>query len=364
MVLFAHTHSQEKKMQKHARTHVIFGLLTISILILSGCGKGKETTPSEQAATPQALTTAPAETTMPAAQGLPDTISFKKDALYPEGLEYDTAKDRFLVTSLHEGTVGTVTPAGDYNVLFQDGHMVSAIGIRIDKDRDRVLVCNSDPGVSIHTKPETQGKLAGLGVFQLSTGTLIKYIDLASLSEGGGHFCNDIALDNNGVAYVTDSFSPIIYKVDADNNASIFLQNDKFTGEGFNFNGIVVKDDYLLVAKYNDGTLFKFPLDDPQKFSQVNLEGTYPGADGLLWAADGSLILIANAQTNKVLKLTSEDGWASAKVAGTADTGQVFPTTGKEINGDIYVLYAMLHVVFNPEAKEQVGTFEIHKIMF
>jgi sugar lactone lactonase YvrE len=242
--------------------------------------------------------------------------------------------------------------------------MVSAIGIRIDTDRDRVLVCNSDPGVSIHTKPETQGKLAGLAVFQLSSGNLIKYIDLGSLSEGGGHFCNDIALDTNGVAYITDSFSPIIYKVDVDNNASIFLQNDQFTGEGFNLNGIVVKDDYLLVAKYNDGTLFKFPLDDPQKFSQVNIEGTYQGADGLLWAADGSLIMIANAQTNKVLKLTSEDGWASAKVASTADTGQVFPTTGKEINGNIYVLYAMLHVVFNPEAKEQVSTFEIHKIMF
>ena len=351
-------------MKKHTSTHVVFGLLTVSILLLNGCGKGKETTPSEQAPTPQAQTAAPAEAAAPAAQSLPDVISFTKEALYPEGLEYDAGNNRFLVTSLHEGTVGTVTPDGSYNVLFQDEHMVSAIGIRIDHGHDRVLVCNSDPGVSLHTKPETQGKLAGLAVFQLSTGNLIKYIDLASLSEGGGHFCNDIAVDNNGVAYVTDSFSPIIYKVDADNNASIFLQNDKFKGEGFNLNGIVVKDNYLVVAKSNDGTLFKIPLDDPEKFSQVNLEGTYPGADGLLWAADGSLVVIANGQTNKVVKLTSEDGWASAKVAGTFDTGPVFATTGKDINGDIYVLYARLNVLFNPETKEQVNTFEIHKIMF
>jgi sugar lactone lactonase YvrE len=351
-------------MKKYTSTHVFFGLLSVSILILSGCGKGKEATPPEQAVTPQAQTTAPAEPATPSAQGLPDTISFKKDALYPEGLEYDTDNNRFLVTSLHEGTVGTVTPDGNYNVLFQDEHMVSAIGIRIDKGHDRVLVCNSDPGVSLHTKPETKGKLAGLAVFQLSTGNLIKYIDLASLSEGGGHFCNDIAVDNNGVAYVTDSFSPIIYKVDADNNASIFLQDDKFKGQGFNLNGIVVKDDYLLVNKDNDGTLFKIPLNDPKKFTQVNLEAPLVGADGLLWAADGSLILIANGKTNKVVKLTSEDGWASAKVAGSFDTGQVFATTGKEINGDIYVLYAMLHVLFNPETKEQVNTFEIHKITF
>ena len=351
-------------MQKQISRHIVVGMFIASILMLSGCGKGKEQMPAGETAAPEAETAAPAESAMAAAPSLPDTVSFNKDALYPEGLEYDADNNRFLVTSLREGIVGTVTPDGNYTVLFQDSKMVSAIGIRIDKERDRVLVCNSDPGVSIHTNPETQGKLAGLAVFQLSSGNLIKYIDLASLSEGGGHFCNDIALDGNGVAYITDSFSPIIYKMDTDNNASVLFQNDQLAGEGFGLNGIVVKNDYLLVSKYNDGTLYKFPLDDPQKFTQVTIEGTYPGADGLILAADGSLILIANATTNKVLKLTSDDDWASAKVGGTVDTGQVFATTGKEINGDFYVLYAMLHVLFNPETKENVGTFEIHKTMF
>ena len=91
--------------------------------------------------------------------------------------------------------------------------MVSAVGLRIDSQRDRVLVCNSDPGVSLHTDKTTQGKLAGLAVFQLSTGKLIKYLDLGGLSSGGNHFCNDIAVDDDGTAYATDSFSPIIYKI-------------------------------------------------------------------------------------------------------------------------------------------------------
>lgn len=345
-------------MQKHTSKLVILGLLTASVLILNGCDKRKEAATPEPAKMSEEKS-APA-TTM---QKLPDVISFTKKALYPEGVDYDAKGNRFLVTSLHEGIVGSVTADGKYNALFQDEHMVSAIGIRIDSARDRVLVCNSDPGVSIHTKKETQGKLAGVGVFQLSTGKLIKYIDLASLSEGGGHFCNDIALDNSGVAYVTDSFSPIIYKIDADNNASIFLKNDRFTGEGFNLNGIVVKDDYLLAAKYNEGLLFKVPLNDPEKFTQVTIAEKFPGADGLLWTADGSLILIANMNTNKVAKLTSTDNWASATVVSTVDTGQVFPTTGVEVNNDIYVLYAMLHVIFNPDTKVHVETFGIHKEM-
>lgn len=296
---------------------------------------------------------------------LPEVISFKKKALYPEGLEYDAKSKRFLVTSLHEGTVGTVTARGHYKVLFHNSKMVSAIGIRVDSARDRVLVCNSDPGVSVHTRKENQGKLAGLAVFRLSTGKLIKYINLSALSKGGGHFCNDIALDKvTGVAYATDSFSPIIYKIDADNKASIFLRNDHFAGKGFNLNGLVIRDNYLIVAKDNDGLLFKVPLANPQKFSEVSLPRKLAGADGLLWASDGSLIVICNADTNKVFKLTSKDDWASASIIKSVPTGQVFATTGVNVNGSIYVLHAMLHVLFNPKTKKQIGTFEIHKVTF
>jgi DNA-binding beta-propeller fold protein YncE len=356
-----HVNSQEEEMKNQTIKFAILGLFTASSLLLSACNKQEQATAPKQTATP-----APAPTTQaPTAAALPDVISFKQMALYPEGLEYDAANKRFLVTSLHEGTVGTVTADGHYQVLFQDPNMVSAIGIRIDSARDRVLVCNSDPGVSVHTKKENQGKLAGVAVFQLSSGKLIKYIDLGALSKDGGHFCNDIALDKaTGDAYVTDSFSPIIYKIDVNNNASIFLNNDRFVGKGFNLNGIVVKDNYLIVAKYNDGLLFKVPLADPEKFTEVSIPEKLVGADGLLWASDGSLIVICNMDTNKVFKLTSTDNWASASVVKTVPTGQVFATTGVDIDGSIYVLHAMLHVLFNPESKQQVETFEIHKVTF
>jgi hypothetical protein len=334
-------------MHKFVKKLFVVGLFTIATLTLTACNKHEQPTTAKQTSD----------------KTLPDVISFKKLALYPEGLEYDAKSNRFLVTSLHEGTVGTVTPDGHYQVLFQDSHMVSAIGLRIDMMRDRVLVCNSDPGASIHTKKENQGKLAGLAVFQLSTGKLIKYIDLGSLSKDGGHFCNDIALDEKtGTAYATDSFSPIIYKIDAEYNASILLKNDRFIGKGFNLNGIVVKDNYLVVAKDNEGVLFKVPLNDPEKFSEVKIPEKLVGADGLLWASDGSLIVIANANTNKVFKLTSSDNWASAKIVNSVTTGQVFATTGVDINSNIYVLHAMLHILFNPKTKQHVETFEIHKV--
>jgi len=293
---------------------------------------------------------------------LPGTISFTKPALYPEGVDYDAAQNRFLVTSLHEGTVGTVSLDGKYMPLFQDPHMVSAIGLRIDAKRDRVLVCNSDPGVSLHTNKETQGKLAGLAAFKLSTGELIKYVDLGALSGGGGHFCNDIALDKDGNIYATDSFSPIVYKIDDNYNASILIQDKRFAGDGFNLNGIVVKDNYLIVAKDNEGVLFKFPLNDPAKFVEINVDQKMPGADGLVMKSDGSLLVIANGNTNKVFKLVSSDDWNSAKITATENTGPNFTTTGVEVNGSVYALNARLDVLFNPKSETQVESFDIKRL--
>ena len=300
----------------------------------------------------------------------PDVVSFKRANLYPEGVDWDASNNRFLVTSIREGVVGAVTDDGNYTVFAQDQRMVSAVGIRIDATRDRVLVCNADPGASKFSSPATTGKLAALAVFQLSTGKLIKYINLAQGLDGS-HFCNDIIIAKDGTAYVSDSFSTIIYKIDPDYKSSVFLDNKKFSGVGFNLNGMVLKDNYMLVDKFNDGTLFKVPLDNPEAFTQVKIEEKFNGADGLLWAPDGTLVMIANdsghggsepaIKTDKVVKLSSMDNWESAKVVGMADTGDVFATTGVVRDGEIYVIHAMLHVLFNPKTEKHIEQFDIRK---
>ena len=298
------------------------------------------------------------------------TIKFNSTALYPEGVDWDAKNKRFLVTSIRKGEIGSVKDDGTYWVFAKDSRMVSSVGIKIDAERDRVLVCNADPGAAEKSSKATTGKLAGLASFRLSTGKLIKYIDLAKGIDGG-HFCNDLTIDKDGTAYITDSFSPIIYKVDTNYNASVLLNNKTFSGKSFNLNGIVVKDNYLLVVKMNSGQLFKIPLNNPNAFNEVKLNNPIYGADGLAWGPDGSLIVIANnnayvgatppTATNKVIKLRSADKWQSAKILGQADTGDVFATTGTIRNGQFYVIHAMLHVLFNPETKQHLEQFNIVK---
>ncbi len=335
--------------------------LITAVVLLGACGDKKS--PAKAPEKPMAK----AEVMKPAT---PDVVSFKQAMLYPEGVDWDADRKRFMVTSIHQGIVGTVTDDGVYSVFAQDPRMVSAVGIRIDAGRDRVLVCNADPGASKFSSPKTTGKLAALAVFQLSTGKLIKYINLVEGLEGG-HFCNDIVIAKDGTAYISDSFSTMIHKVTPDYKTSVFLDNKIFAGKAFNLNGIVIKDNYLLVDKFNEGLLFKVPLDNPEAFTQVKINEKFDGADGLLWAPDGTLVLIANnsahggypsgVATDKVVKLASTDDWATAQVVSTADTGDVFATTGVVRDGEIYVVYAMLHVLFNPKTEKHTEEFKIVK---
>ncbi len=335
--------------------------LVMVIVLLGACSDSK----APAKATEKTVTKA--EVMKPAA---PDVVSFKRAMLYPEGVDWDADRKLFMVTSIRKGIVGTVTDDGSYTVFAQDPRMVSAVGIRIDAERDRVLVCNADPGASEFSTPKTTGKLAALVVFQLSTGKLTNYINLVE-GMGGGHFCNDIVIAKDGTAYISDSFSTMIHKVTPDYKTSVFLDNKIFGGKAFNLNGLVIKDNYLLVDKFNEGILFKVPLDNPEAFTQVKISEKFDGADGMLWAPDGSLVIIANnsahggfpngVATDKTVKLTSTDDWVTAQVVSTVDTGDVFATTGVVRDGEIYAVYAMLHVLFNPKTEKHIEEFKIVK---
>lgn len=339
--------------------------LSIIVLLfgLSACDKTPDT--AKESNVPAATETAAAKSE------LPNTITFHSPMQYPEGIEWDASQNRFLVTSIRKGEVGAVTDDGSYSTFATDPRMICSVGIQLDPARDRMLVCNSDGGAGEKSSKETTGKVAALAAFRLSTGELISYTDLAPLVDGG-HFCNDIAIAPDGTAYITDSFSPVIYKVDTNYKASVLIKNDAFTGAAFNLNGIVIKDNFLLVDKMNSGQLFKIPLDNPEAFSEVKISENLEGADGLLWAPDGSLIVVGsnNAHVgiaasknalNAIVRLKSDDNWQSATIAGKADTGDVFASTATLRDGQIYATHAMLHVLFNPETKEHKQDFDIVK---
>jgi DNA-binding beta-propeller fold protein YncE len=209
-----------------------------------------------------------------------------------------------------------------------------------------VWAVNSDLGASL--KPSAAGpkKLAGIGIYDLSSGKAIDYVDLAALSDGP-HLLNGIALDPQGNAYVTDSFSPRIYKVSPEGRAGIFLEDARFAGAGVNLNGLAVHPDgYLLVVKKSEGVLFKVPLDRPAGVSKVAIDQTFIGGDGLTLVGKRDMVIIANRtpehSSDAAFSLASEDGWATAKVAARQPLGDVYPTTAVVRKGTLYLVHSRL----------------------
>ncbi|TGE21075.1 SMP-30/gluconolactonase/LRE family protein [Hymenobacter metallicola] len=273
----------------------------------------------------------------------PAKITVPQAALHPEGIQYDEANKRFLVSSRTRGQIGSVKDDSTYTVFADDPRLVSTIGLNLDATRQRLLAAVSDNGAN--TSRSTSGtlrQLAALAIFNATNGSLTSFVNLGALRPGQNHFANDIAVDAQGNAYITDSLSPLIYKVDPQGAASVFLENNMLSGgSGFGLNGIVYHPDgYLLVAKANDGSLFKVPLSNPSNFTKVatNQNLSLTGADGLVLTDPKTLLLVSGSQST-VFRLTTTTDWASATEAGRFATGAVSPTTITRRADAAYVLY-------------------------
>ncbi|MEI9429282.1 hypothetical protein [Mesorhizobium sp. Cs1299R1N3] len=278
-------------------------------------------------------------------------IAFRSDQSYPESFTYSAKQDVFLVGSVTRGLVAKVDKAGAYTPFIADDRLVSTVGLLEDDARNTLWVTNSDPGAGARTAAATQGTLAAIATYDATTGKPKAYYDLGSLREGR-HFANDIALDADGNAYITDSFAPSIYKIDTKGKASIFAQSPLFlTSQGFNLNGIAWhKDGYLLVGKYNSGELFRISTTDPTDIKPVRLPEALVGADGIHLIDAEHLLVVQNLGADRTVELTSTDGWRSATILREKNSALSMPTAATTAGDAIYVLNARLDTLFDPKA--------------
>ncbi len=291
----------------------------------------------------------------------PERIDFVAERQYPEGIAYSAKLDKFIVTSLTQGKIGTVGLDGKYEDLVSDPALISGVGVKVADER--IFVANSDNGVSSKSSPATARKTAELLVFNLASRTLESRIDLDDLLPGVNHFANDIALNPNGTAYITDSFSPVIYQVLADGTASILARdNVRFTSPSFGLNGIVYHPGgFLIVANTGQGKLYKVDLKNGNAVTEVGGISALPG-DGLTLVGTTDLYVVTGG--NKVALVRSNDNFATASVVNSQTDGYFQSTTSTYVNGQIFTLNARIGEIgaaMGDRSKLQSNTYSIQR---
>ena len=293
-------------------------------VVVSGCAGESEPDPAAEMPVSAAPT--------PASEALPAVIVANRTGFIPEGVEYDMANGRLLTGSLSEGSVFEIGPDGEVTEFVNDPELVSSVGIEADEAYGRLFVANADRSVF---QGEGQGQ-AKLGVYDLSTGSRLAMVDLASTvtdpPEDAAYFANDVAVADNGTAYVTDTRLSAIYEVSTEYEASLL---HRFDDGGSGPNGIVYHPaGFLLVAR--GATLWKVPVDDPATLTEVLVAEEITGQDGMVWSAM-RLVIVSN-DANRIVALRSEDEWGTAEVVGV---GAYEPqaTTAAVVGDAIYVVH-------------------------
>ncbi|KAK4279821.1 hypothetical protein QN277_011534 [Acacia crassicarpa] len=260
----------------------------------------------------------------------PHKIHFRFPNLYPEGLAWDPLTHQFYVGSLRQRIIAAVTDTGVSETFIFDSSLpenVTFLGLTVDSPNRRLLA-------AVHAM-EPLPPFNALAAYDL---TSRQRIFLSILPDDGGGSgrptANDVSVDDEGNAYVTNSGGNYIWKVNYRGEASIFSRSPQFTAHPVDrnaphsycgLNGIAyVSKGYFLVVQSNTGKMFKVDANDGAA-RLVKVKEDLMVADDVVLADDAVLVV---SPVNKLWYLRSEDSWGEGDLYDEIDLDlERFPTS-------------------------------------
>ena len=306
-------------------------------------GASTSTTSSSSSTTGEPGTTTDASSTGEETEGAStgqiacdaEAFELPGDGFYPEGIAADG--DDLYVGSLATGQVVRISVCDETVETFIEAEeLTSAVGLRVDADRDLLWVCNSD---------STFATFPSLDAFDLATGDRV-----ATHGFGAPGFCNDITLDADGNIYATDSTGNRLVRVAADDAlmdtpVQTWSEDAIFAvpmGQ-YGVNGIAwFPDDVLRVVNYYDGRLYEIPVAEDGSAGAVTTvaaESLLANPDGIL--RDGADLLVVEGGQQRLSRVQL-DPWTVTPVAD----GFAFPTTVAVRGDDAWVAEGQLDHLF------------------
>ena len=262
-------------------------------------------------------------------------INYFDNDIYPQSIVYYPAKKQFIVGSMKRGQIGSVNEKGEYTVLLKDSSLIATSGLKINGNK--LYALTGDLGYSANSSEKSKYNVARLVTIDLISNKITAVLNLDTLFHGR-HFVSDLAIDTAGNIYITDTFSPVIYKVRPDGRSSVWVNSEQFNSEGRNLNGIVFhKNGFLLVAT-KSGQLYKIDTKDSSNISEVEIEGDFKGVNGLQFTPNHLLVMSQAQGYNQVHILNSNNSWKTARVLRTDNYKYIYPNRAETVGNKIYIV--------------------------
>jgi hypothetical protein len=240
--------------------------------------------------------------------------------LMPEGMAWDARRKRWLISSVRTGEILAVSSGGEVQTLVDVPWGV--FGMAVDAKRGVLWATTTAMAQVEEFRAEDKGKSALLRI-DLETGRVLETLRAADESE---HHFGDVAVAADGEVYVSDSASPVIFRV-----ASVKLE-PFLRGPFASMQGIAPARNVLYVADYSKGifaidlrTRDTHPLRVPPNASLL-------GVDGLYFLNDRTLIGTQNGTNpNRIIRIRLAPGGLAVSSVETLlanGSGMGDPTLG------------------------------------
>jgi sugar lactone lactonase YvrE len=266
-----------------------------------------------------------------------------------EGLAYDPVGDLFYVSSVRRRKIVSVSRGGSVRDFSgkEDG-LWGAFGMKVDSKRRILWVASSALPEMEGYRPEDEGK-AGIFRYDLTTGKLLKKYLLQE--PGGKHTLGDLAVSERGDVYVTDSSSPVIYRIRRRKDR---LETFLTSGPFLSLQGLDFSEDgkSLYVADYSRG-IFRVGLSGREAVLLTrpgNL--VLLGIDGLYRHRSGWVAVQNGTRPNRVIRLSIDaaaPGVRSLEILEANTPGLEGPTLGVLVGEEFYYIANSEWEAFDPD---------------